>query len=77
MVSKPRLLLLDEPFSGLDPDSRAEMRALVQQLAVAGIPLILVTHHEDDRIPAINRVLALEAGHQVFCGPFAVYKGLG
>jgi molybdate transport system ATP-binding protein len=74
MVSSPRLLLLDEPFSGLDPASRAGMRAMVQKLAEAGTPLVLVTHHLDDRIPAVNRVLLLEEGESRFCGSLEEFK---
>ena len=74
MVSNPRLLLLDEPFSGLDPASRSGMRAMVQQLAEAGTPLVLVTHHAEDRIPALNRVLLLEGGERRFCGPLDEFK---
>ena len=76
MVSNPRLLLLDEPFSGLDPASRAGMRALVQKLAEAGTPLVLVTHHADDRILAVNRVLLLEDGECRFRGPLEEFEML-
>lgn len=49
LVSRPRLLLLDEPFSKLDMDLRAQMRALVFERARdAGLPVVLVTHDEAD-----------------------------
>lgn len=49
LVSQPRLLLLDEPFSKLDMDLRAQMRALVFTMARdLGLPVILVTHDEAD-----------------------------
>jgi len=64
----PDLLLLDEPLSGLDGGSRLLMLGLLQKLAEGGIPLILVTHHVEDLIPAINRVMLLDEGRQVFCG---------
>lgn len=68
MAPGPDLLLLDEPFSGLDASSRSFMREMVQRLAEGGTPIIVVTHHVEDRISAINRVLMLEAGKQRFCG---------
>ena len=74
MAGAPRLLLLDEPFSGLDPDSRRRLAGLLQALAEAGTPLILVTHHAGDRIPAINRVLALADGRVVFRGASREYE---
>lgn len=49
LVSHPRLLLLDEPFSKLDMELRAQMRSLVFERArQAGLPVILVTHDEAD-----------------------------
>jgi len=49
LVSRPRLLLLDEPFSRLDMELRAQMRILVFERArTAGLPVILVTHDDAD-----------------------------
>ena len=49
LVSRPRLLLLDEPFSKLDADLRAQMRSLVFARArSAGLPVLLVTHDAAD-----------------------------
>ncbi|AMK11131.1 ATP-binding cassette domain-containing protein [Pseudodesulfovibrio indicus] len=69
MAPGPKLLLLDEPLSGLDPDSRALMAGLIQGLAESGTPVIMVSHHVEDRIPAINRILELKGGGKGFCGP--------
>lgn len=68
MAPAPKLMLLDEPLSGLDADSRSVVRNLVQKLAESGTPLVMVTHHVEDRIEAINRVLLLDAGRQLFSG---------
>ncbi|QGY38733.1 ATP-binding cassette domain-containing protein [Pseudodesulfovibrio cashew] len=68
MAPGPALLLLDEPLTGLDSASRAVMRTLIQGLAENGTPVVMVTHHADDRLPVINRVMELEAGRQRFCG---------
>lgn len=49
LVSRPRILLLDEPFSKLDMSLRAQMRELVFTKArAAGLPVILVTHDKAD-----------------------------
>lgn len=49
LLSRPRLLLLDEPFSALDRPLRSQLTALVRDLAHRrGIPLFLVSHDEDD-----------------------------
>lgn len=49
LVSRPRLLLLDEPFSKLDADLREQTRQMVFEKARrAGLPVVLVTHDEED-----------------------------
>ena len=64
LVSRPRLLLLDEPFSKLDMDLRAQMRSLVFERARgAGLPVILVTHDEADAEAAggfVHRIGAVD-----------------
>jgi len=44
IVHKPALLLLDEPANGLDPDAREELARLLQQLAGAGMTIIVSSH---------------------------------
>ncbi len=68
MAANPDLLLLDEPMAGLDTLSRTLMLDFIQQLAEAGTPIIMVTHHAEDQIPAINRVMEMSKGRQSFCG---------
>ena len=49
LLAEPRALLLDEPFSKLDPDLRVRMRAFVFDLvAQRNIPVLLVTHDDAD-----------------------------
>lgn len=66
LVSRPRLLLLDEPFSKLDTDLRAQTRDLVFAKARdAGLPVILVTHDEADAEAAEGVVLRIGAGGKI------------
>jgi len=44
------------------------MLELLQKLAEAGTPLVMVTHHLEDRISAINKVMELKNGRAWFCG---------
>ncbi len=47
LITQPRLLLLDEPFSALDAELRASLRAeFASHIAASGIPAVLVTHDE-------------------------------
>lgn len=49
LIGRPRLLFLDEPFSALDTDLRAEARQLVQRvLATEKIPAVLISHDRQD-----------------------------
>jgi putative spermidine/putrescine transport system ATP-binding protein len=63
LVGSPRLLLLDEPFSSLDPELRAELRtelgALQRQLRLT---TIYVTHDREDAQALANRTVRLRAG---------------
>ncbi|MBO3758961.1 ATP-binding cassette domain-containing protein [Ciceribacter sp. L1K22] len=62
LVSRPRLLLLDEPFSKLDMGLRTQMRDLVFAKArEARLPVILVTHDEADAVAAAGPIHSIEA----------------
>lgn len=62
LVHDPRALLLDEPSNSLDLRAQLELRETVQNLARAGIGILLVTHHLPDIIPEIDRVILLREG---------------
>jgi ABC-type multidrug transport system ATPase subunit len=62
LVNQPWLLLLDEPCTGLDPSSRREILALIEQVARGGVQILLATHHAEDLIPSIDRVARLARG---------------
>ncbi len=68
MVLYPELLLLDEPFTGLDADLHAEVRQLIERLAHGGTQIVMAVHHEADLIPAIHNVLRIRAGGRVTLG---------
>lgn len=62
LVSAPRMLLLDEPFSKLDMDLRQQMRALVFAKArESGLPVLMVTHDPADAEAAGGAVVRLGA----------------
>jgi len=69
LVTDPEVLLLDEPFNGLEPRARAEAMDLVDRLSRLGRSLVLVTHHDDEVVPAIERELWLEGGRVTSSGP--------
>ena len=71
LVSSPRALLLDEPTTGLDLAARFDFMELVRQIAREGTTIILVTHHIDEIVPEIERVILLSDGRIATEGPKA------
>jgi len=62
MIHEPSTLLLDEPTTSLDLTALREVRTHLRALAQSGVGLLLVTHHLDDIIPEIDRVVLLRQG---------------
>ena len=71
LVNRPRALLLDEPSTGLDLVARQQMIDGLRELAQQGITLVLVTHHIEEVIPEIERVVLLRGGRIQADGPRA------
>ncbi len=64
-----RVLLLDEPSNTLDLSAQREIRATVQRLAEQGTGIVLITHHVEDIVPAVGRVLLMRDGRIAGDGP--------
>lgn len=69
LVGRPDILLLDEPCSGLDAESRARYLALLDQLTgqpgqdtFRGVHLVFVSHHGEDAPLCVNREARMEGG---------------
>jgi len=63
LAAQPNLLLLDEPFSGLDEELRGQMRDLVRRLHdETGCTTLLVTHDREEARVLSDRILRMEAG---------------
>jgi molybdate transport system ATP-binding protein len=62
LVCDPEALFLDEPLTGLDAPMRARMRALLRELAAAGVQLVVAAHHDSDFIPEVTRLLVIRGG---------------
>lgn len=68
LVADPKLVLLDEPTAGLDPQGRQEMLELVRRLGTFGISVIMATHLLDDVQTTCDHVVMLDAGRLVASG---------
>ncbi len=68
LLRAPRLLLLDEPTTGLDPAGMRDMRALVRRLAAEGITILLSSHLLNEVEELCNRVAIIRTGAIVYEG---------
>ncbi|MEY2848983.1 MAG: hypothetical protein RI885_1648, partial [Actinomycetota bacterium] len=63
LAAKPSVLLLDEPFSALDPALRADMHQLIDDIRTALDPtIVLVTHDRDEASAVADRIAVLHLG---------------
>jgi len=68
LVTRPDALVLDEPTTGLDFVARFRFMETVRRLAHEGTTIILVTHHVEEIVPEISRVVLLREGRVAFNG---------
>jgi len=72
LARSPHLVLLDEPFSALDRQLRAQLTALVRELVgELGVPIVHVTHSIAEARLLADQVVRIERGAVVACGPAA------
>jgi molybdate transport system ATP-binding protein len=75
LVHEPRLLLLDEPYAGLDAGTRHALIARVEAALRDGISVVLATHHRDEWPAAATHELQLMRGRVQYCGPLRRTSG--
>ncbi|MCP4871464.1 MAG: ATP-binding cassette domain-containing protein [Proteobacteria bacterium] len=68
LVGCPRLLIWDEPFSGLDPVNVAQVRDMIRGLRDSGMTVVLSTHLMDQAEILCDRVALVDHGHVVLQG---------
>jgi lipooligosaccharide transport system ATP-binding protein len=69
LVHRPRLVLLDEPTVGLDPQVRQELWALLGALREEGVSLLMSTHYIEEAQRLADTVTIMSHGHAVATGP--------
>ncbi|WP_042378177.1 ABC transporter ATP-binding protein [Streptacidiphilus melanogenes] len=69
LLTRPRLLVLDEPSNGLDPAGKKQVHGVLGRLAAEGATIILSSHRMDDLELLCSEVTILAAGRVVFSGP--------
>ncbi|RME91546.1 MAG: ABC transporter ATP-binding protein [Verrucomicrobia bacterium] len=69
LIHDPKVLLLDEPASGLDPRARIEVMAILQELQRLGKTIIISSHILSELQSLCNRVAIIEKGRLIYSGP--------
>jgi ABC-2 type transport system ATP-binding protein len=71
LLTRPRLLVLDEPSNGLDPVGKKQVHGVLTRLAARGTSVVLSSHRMDDVEALCSEVTILATGRVVFSGPLA------
>jgi ABC-2 type transport system ATP-binding protein len=76
LVTKPRLLILDEPFAGLDPVNQAVLEEVVLELARSGSTVVFSTHVMQHAERLCDRLILIARGRKVFQGDLEAARAL-
>ena len=77
LLRRPRLLILDEPATGLDPAGMRDMRGLIRRLASEGITVLLSSHQLPEVQELCDRVAIVDSGRVVYEGALADLRRRG
>ena len=69
LLRHPRLLILDEPFNGLDSASQAQLAQILDRLGRQGVQMVLITHRPMEIPGVFSRLIHLENGRSQWQGP--------
>lgn len=78
LVGDPQLLFLDEPTTGLDPQSRRQLWEIIRRFGELGRTVVLTTHYMDEAERLCDRVAIVDRGKIIACdSPRALIRSLG
>ncbi len=75
IVNEPRVLFLDEPTTGLDPQARRNLWDLIREIRGRGTTVVLTTHYMDEAEVLCDRVAIIDAGRIIALDPPRVLIG--
>jgi lipopolysaccharide export system ATP-binding protein len=68
LVTSPKLLLLDEPFSGIDPIAVYEVQKIVRRLKERGLGILITDHNVRETLKLVDRAYLIHKGEVVYAG---------
>jgi lipopolysaccharide export system ATP-binding protein len=68
LAAEPSIMLLDEPFAGIDPISIADIRDLVKELKERGIGVLITDHNVRETLDIVDRACIIYDGQVLFAG---------
>ena len=71
ILHRPRIVLLDEPTVGVDPQSRDRIYDMLGELAADGVSLLLTTHHLEEAEARCSRTVIIDHGRVIAAGTLA------
>lgn len=75
LIHKPKILILDEPVSGLDPVLRKHMAELIQKIRKEGTTIIFSSHFMNEMVPLCDKIAILKKGNLIAFGtPLQIQK---
>lgn len=69
LVTTPKLLLLDEPFSGIDPITVFEVQKIIRRLKDRGLGILITDHNARETLKLVDRAYLIKSGEVVVQGP--------
>ena len=68
MIGRPKLIMLDEPFVGIDPITVGELKAIIRKLVDQGIGVLITDHNVRETLPIIDRAYLIFDGRIIVDG---------
>lgn len=69
MVTDPSLILLDEPFSGVDPIAVEDLQGEIRRLVAAGVSILITDHNVERTLEVVDKAYIIDHGNVIAAGP--------